>query len=199
MKMEACYNSGKESKSEMRTVSIGIAGKFAVGKNAIINSLLGRNILESYAIVNDSLLRSVKYGAVPKAMITCNDGSRDIVSPEDLTRCVAEISVKACETGKWVEYVDIEYPCAYLENNVKILALSEPYSYNILPQLDALILVLSAASPYSFEEEEFTKSLLNMGNIKKIIFVMNGINLLDPESVDACLSDKKNKIKSKTK
>lgn len=184
--------------------SVGIMGEFKRGKSTVINALLGQDIVPADVVPCSATLNYVRWDTEKRAEIHYKDGSAENVSVEELANYVTKITSESQKTSANVEDAVVYYPCAFCQNGVQIVdtpglndddrmtAISE----NVIPTLDAIIMVITAQSPFSQSEAEFVRNKVMTSDLGRIIFVVNKIDLTDEDERPRLLRHIKERIQS---
>ncbi len=182
--------------------SVGIMGEFKRGKSTVINALLGADIVPSDIVPCSATLNYIRYDTNPNAEVRFKDGSSKNVGVDELSDYVSKITEESERMAATVEDAVVYYPCEFCKNGVQIVdtpglnddermtAISE----NVIPTLDAIIMVLVPDAPFSQSEAEFVRNKLMASDLGKIIFLVNKIDTIDEDDVDRVLAGIKNKI-----
>lgn len=184
--------------------SVGIMGEFKRGKSTVINALLGQDIVPADVVPCSATLNYVRWDAEKHAEINFKDGHSENVSVEELSNYVTKITSESEKTAENVEDAVVYYPCSFCQNGVQIVdtpglnddermtAISE----KVIPTLDAIIMVITAQSPFSQSEAEFVRNKVMTSDLGRIIFVVNKIDLTDEDERPRLLRHIKDKIQS---
>lgn len=173
-----------------RKFSVGVLGEFKRGKSAVINSLLEEEILPSDIVPATATMNRVTYGLEKRAEIIMRDGSVRTIPVDKLTDFVTKITKNSEAQAQEVEEAVVYYPCAFCKNNVDIIdtpGLNDDDRMNkiteeVIPKLDAVIMVLVHGSPFSMSEAEFVRTKLMASTLGRIIFLVNQIDTIRKES-----------------
>lgn len=166
--------------------SVGIMGEFKRGKSTVINALLGEEIAPSDVVPASATLNRITYGLTPKATIVYKDGRRENVPVDKIADYVTKITEGSAATAELVDQAVVEYPCQFCQNNVEIIDTPglndddrmDSISESVIPKLDAVVLVLSANSPFSRSEAEFVRSKLMTSDVTRLIVLVNRIDTI---------------------
>ena len=184
--------------------SVGIMGEFKRGKSTVINALLGQSVVPADILPCSATLNYIRWSAEKSAQIHFKDGSVQTVSVEELTNYVTKITAESEEMAAKVDHAVVQYPCLFCQNGVQIVdtpglndddrmtAISE----QVIPTLDAIIMVLAVDSPFSKSEAEFVRNKVMTSDLGRIIFVVNKIDHIDEDDVDRVLEDIRKRIES---
>lgn len=169
--------------------SVGIMGEFKRGKSTVINALLGEKIAPADVVPASATLNRVTYGLTPKATILYKDGHRESVPVDRIADYVTKITEESAATAALVEQAMVEYPCQFCKNNVEIIDTPglnddermDAISEAVIPELDAVVMVLSADSPFSKSEAEFVRNKLMTSDVTRMIVLVNRIDTIFDE------------------
>ena len=186
------------------TFSVGIMGEFRRGKSTVINALLGQSVVPSDIVPCSATLNYIKWDTNKRAEINFKDGTKKEVSVDELSNYVTKITKESQAMAETVESAVVYYPCTFCQNGVQIIdtpglnddermtAISE----NVIPTLDAIIMVLVPDSPFSQSEAEFVRNKVMASDLGKLIFVVNKIDIVDEDDRPRLLESIKDKIQS---
>ena len=184
--------------------SVGIMGEFKRGKSTVINALLGQKIAPADVVPASATVNRITYGLTPKATILFKDGRRQVVPVDSIKDYVTKITEQSAATAEKVDQAIVEYPCQFCQNNVEIIDTPglndddrmDEVSESIIPELDAVVMVLSADSPFSKSEAEFVRNKLMTSDVSRMIVLVNRIDtILDEDDRVRVLDSIKEKIR----
>ena len=166
--------------------SVGIMGEFKRGKSTVINALLGEEIAPADVVPATAILNRITYGLNPKATIVYKDGHREEVPVDKIADYVTKITEGAAATAETAEQAIVEYPCQFGQNNVEIIDTPglnddermDAISEAVIPTLDAVVMVVSAGSPFSKSEAEFVRNKLMTSDVSRLIVLVNRIDTI---------------------
>ena len=169
--------------------SVGSMGEFKRGKSTVINALLGEKIAPADVVPASATLNRVTYGLTPKATILYKDGHKESVPVEKIADYVTKITEKSAAMAALVDQAIVEYPCQFCKNNVEIIDTPglnddermDAISEAVIPELDAVVMVLSADSPFSKSEAEFVRNKLMTSDVARMIVLVNRIDTIYDE------------------
>lgn len=170
--------------------TVGIMGEFKRGKSTVINALLGQKIAPADVLPASATLNRITYGLTPRATIVFKDGRRQEVPVDSIKEYVTKITDESAAMAQTVELAIVEYPCPFCQNNVEIIDTPglnddermDEISESVIPELDAVVMVLSAIAPFSKSEAEFVRNKLMTSDVSRLIVVVNQIDMvLDEE------------------
>lgn len=167
---------------------IAVFGPFNYGKSTLINAILGNRALPIDIIPTTGAAISVKYGDELKTKITFIDG-REI--NENGTEILKQFAILDGDRRMRddVGSVQVFCPHPFLQNNVELLDLPGTNDREAQDKLvrdklltaDLIIQVLDARQLMTLTEREKLHDWLIDRGIKTIVFVVNFLNLLEPE------------------
>lgn len=184
--------------------SVGIMGEFRRGKSTVINALLGQSIVPSDIVPTSATLNYIKWGTTKRGVVNFKDGTKKEVGIDELSNYITKITAESEKMAETVEDAVVYYPCPFCQNGVQIIdtpglnddermtAISE----NVIPTLDAIIMVLVPDSPFSQTEAEFVRNKVMTSDLGRIIFVVNKIDVVDEDDRSRLLNSIKEKIKT---
>ena len=187
-----------------RVFSVGVMGEFRRGKSTVINALLGRDIVPSDIVPTSATLNCIRWDASPRADILFKNGTSREIPVDDLSKYITKITKESEEVAATVDRSIVYYPCPFCQNGVEIVdtpglnddermtAISE----QVIPTLDAIIMVLVPDSPFSQSEAEFVRTKVMTSDLGRIIFVVNKIDNIRPKERPRLLAHIKEKIET---
>jgi len=135
-----------------------IAGEFNAGKSALVNALLGQKVLPEGATPTTSRVTLVKWGGEPAEQIQ-DEGFAVYTYPLPLLK---ELNI-----------VDTPGTNAIIRRHERL-------TEEFVPRSDLVLFVTSADHPLTESERQFLERILTWG--KKIVFVMNKLDILEDEA-----------------
>lgn len=202
MEPQAQELAGINDRLKNHVFSVGIMGEFRRGKSTVINALLGQDIVPADIVPCSATLNYVRWDANKRAEIHFKDGKTKEVEVEELSQYVTKITKESEAMAANVEDAVVYYPCPFCQNGVQIVdtpglnddermtAISE----NVIPTLDAIVMVIVPDSPFSQSEAEFVRTKVMASDLGRIIFVVNKIDTIDEEDRPRLLESIKTKI-----
>ena len=183
--------------------SVGILGEFKRGKSTVINALLGQEIMPADITPCSATMNRVTYDLTPRAQVNMCDGSHVDIAVEDLAKYVTKLDEDAIAMSEKVEEAIVYYPCRFCQNGVDIVdtpGLNDDermnkITENIVPKLDAVIMVLVADNPFSISEAEFVRNKLMCSDVGRLIFLVNKIDTVRPKDRDKAVNGIREKIR----
>ncbi|MBR0283436.1 MAG: dynamin family protein [Oscillibacter sp.] len=185
------------------TFSVGIMGEFKRGKSTVINSLLERPIMPANVRPATAIMNRVTYGLEPGATILMKDGTSKKIPVDDLENYVTKLTEENEARAAEVEEAVIYYPCPFCQNGVDIIdtpGLNDNERMNqiaeeVIPKLDAVIMVFVPNAPFSMSESDFIRNKLMSSDLSRLIFLVNRMDMLDEEDREPILEEIQVKIK----
>jgi len=136
-----------------------IVGEFNAGKSAFINALLGARVLREGVTPTTAAITRVRYAATA---VELRDGAiLEVGFPLDLLRDVAIVDTPGTNA---------------------ILREHEAITSHFVPRADLVLFVTSADRPFTETERAFMERIRDWG--KKVVVVLNKVDLLSPGQVD---------------
>ena len=202
--MDSYAQSMDDIRERMRSkvFSVGIMGEFRRGKSTVINALLGKEIVPSDIVPTSATLNYIRWGSKPGVNVYFKDGTEQPVGIDELSNFVTKLTPEAEQMAQTVDHAMVHYPCRFCQNGVQIIdtpglnddermtAITE----NIIPNMDAIILVMVPESPFSMSEAEFVRTKLMTSDLGRVIFVMNKIDTVRKADRQRLLDHTKGKI-----
>lgn len=166
--------------------AVGILGEFRRGKSTVINSLLEKEIMPSDILPTSATMNRVTYDLQPHVELYMRDGSVKQIGIDELPRYVTKLSREDEERAALVEEAVVYYPCKFCQNGVDIVdtpGLNDDdrmsrITEEVIPKLDAVIMVVTHDSPFSMSEAEFVRSKLMTSDLSRLMFLVNKIDTI---------------------
>lgn len=189
---------------ESDSFSIAVVGDFNRGKSTFINALLGEQILPSDILPTTAIINRITYRLIPGVKICFQDGREQEIAVCELTNYVTKLTEESEAVAARVKEAIVYYPLPYCQdNNVEIIdtpGLSDgtdmtSVTLSILRQCEIAIMMISAHSPFSINEQNFLTQKLLAKGIRRVLFVVNGIDRFNrPEDAERVVKFIKNRI-----
>lgn len=178
--------SQSREKLESHRFAVGIMGEFKRGKSTVINSLLEQEIMPADILPCSATMNRVTYDMQPHAELRMQDGSVRRIQVEELTDYVTKLTSENESRAADVEEAVVFYPCRFCQNGVDIVdtpGLNDDERMNkiseeIIPKLDAVIMVIVPGSPFSMSESEFVRNKLMSSDLGRLVFLVNKIDTI---------------------
>ncbi len=169
--------------------SVGIMGEFKRGKSTVINSLLEREIMPSDIMPCSATMNRVTYDTEAHVKLRMMDGFIKPIEIDELIDYVTKLTKENESRASEVREAIVYYPCRFCQNGVDIIdtpGLNDDERMNqiceeIIPELDAVIMVIVPGSPFSMSEAEFVRNKLMASDLSRLIFLVNKIDVVRGE------------------
>ncbi|MEW5858081.1 MAG: dynamin family protein [Cyanobacteriota bacterium] len=167
---------------------IAVFGPFNYGKSTLLNALLGNRALPIDLIPTTGAAINVKYGDELHTRITMLDGTEIKENGTDVLKRFAILDDDRRMRSD-VASIEVYCPHSFLKTGVELLDLPgtndrEAQDKLVRDQLltaDLVVQVLDARKLMTLGERENLRDWLLDRGIKKVVFVVNFLNLLEPE------------------
>ncbi len=172
-----------------------VAGEFKRGKSTLINALLGDNVVPTSVLPETVTINKISYGEKTSSTAVLKNGKKARLEQTELKR--KELEKIISELPDEIEYVDI------IQDNDLLKEMSiidtpgvgdifnkfDEQVSDYLKNADALIYVISAASPFSFTEQSFISAAVIPQSFSRIFVVINMADCLEnTENIDKVAS-----------
>ncbi|RGY98898.1 dynamin family protein [Clostridium sp. AM58-1XD] len=166
--------------------AVGIMGEFKRGKSTVINSMLEKEIMPADILPCSATMNRVTYDMQPHVELLMKDNSIKNISIDDLAGYVTKLTGENEARASQVEEAVVYYPCRFCQNGVDIVdtpGLNDDERMNrvteeVIPKLDAVIMVITPDNPFSMSEAEFVRSKLMASDLGRLIFLVNKIDTI---------------------
>ena len=178
-------------KLEQQHMTVSVIGQFKRGKSALVNGILGRDILPVGIVPVTAVVTTVDYGDEEAAVHFAN-GKVEKVAFEEISAFVNEQENRDNHLN--VTKVAIKCRSEFLKRNLTFVdtpgvgSLHEKNSeeaYAFVKESDAVIFTLSVDSPINQIEIDFLKNTRE--HAAKFYFAVNKIDVISPEDLKAYL------------
>lgn len=184
--------------------SVGIMGEFKRGKSTVINALLGREIMPADILPCSATMNRVTYDLQPHAQVIKNDGSVIGIPVDEIADYVTKINDENARRAEMVDEAIVYYPCQFCQNGVDIVDTPglnddermDKISEEIIPKLDAVIMVIVPGAPFSKSEAEFVRNKLMGSDLGRLMFLVNKIDTIRPKDRERAVEDIKKRIQT---
>lgn len=199
---KAIENSRHKLKSHK--FSVGIMGEFKRGKSTVINALLGREIMPADILPATATMNRVTYDLQPHAQVIKNDGSVIEIPVDQISDYVTKTNDENAKRAEMVDEAIVYYPCQFCQNGVDIVDTPglnddermDKISEEIIPKLDAVIMVIVPGAPFSKSEAEFVRNKLMGSDLGRLMFLVNKIDTIRPKERERAVEDIKKRIQT---
>ncbi len=178
-----------------------VVGEFSRGKSTFINALAGELILPVAVRPTTAVISVLKPGPERRATLHWHDASRPPVpialpvvdASKALSTVVTAQNTNATEIAKVV----IDLPLDHLPLPVEIVDTPgvndtckqrEDVTCDYLARADAAIVLLDVQQPLSGSEKEFLEERVMGSDIRKLLFVVNKVDQVDPSLREKALN-----------
>jgi GTP-binding protein EngB required for normal cell division len=161
-----------------------VVGQFKRGKSSLMNAMVGRSLLPTGILPVTSVVTSLRYGPVVRAVIRREGLAMDQPVPIDaLGDYVSERGNPGNRKG--VLGAEVEVPAPFLRRGLRFVdtpGIGSAHEHNtaatlaFLPQADAAIFVTGADGPLSDVELAFLDAVRQ--HVRKLFFVLNKVDLV---------------------
>ncbi|NTW00327.1 MAG: dynamin, partial [Oscillochloris sp.] len=141
-----------------------VAGEFNAGKSSFLNALLGTHVLPEGVTPTTDTITLLQYGDEPSSELR-SSGLRVHTYPADVLR---QLSI-----------VDTPGTNAVIRHH-------EQLTRNYIPRADLVLFATSADRPFTESERNFLALIKEWG--KKIVIILNKIDILSPDELNQVLS-----------
>jgi replication fork clamp-binding protein CrfC len=167
---------------------IAVFGPFNHGKSTLLNAMLGNRTLPIDLIPTTGAAITVKYGTTVRSRIMLVDGTEIYRSGTEVLQQFAVLDGNR-QMRKDVASVEVFCPHPFLETGIEFVDLPGTNDREAQDNLvkdrlfgtDLVIQLLDARKLMTLGERENLRDWLLDRNIKTVIFVVNFLNLLEPE------------------
>ena len=183
--------------------NLAVMGAFKTGKSSLINALMGLRILPADVEPATATINRITYGPQLKAVVNFEDGTKRDVDISDLAGYVTKLTPDGASRADQIEEAVVYSPVVICQNHVDIIdtpGLNDEEKLtrktnSILKNVDAVIVTISARSPFEQTDRDFVCQLIKSENINNIVFVVTFIDTLRGKNdCDRLIADIKNRI-----
>lgn len=184
-----------------------VIGEFSRGKSALLNSILGRDLIMSKNAPSTPIVIRINYGETPHARLVFRDGREDQIASIDAFRSEYQLSVEDVDDGrksgnetkisfdrfKDIDHAVLAYPLELCRYGVELIdspglnhdATRSNRTQRYLQEVDAVIMVLDATQLLNDREIHVIENILYPLGLQNIFFVINKWNLIDEAVLNA--------------
>jgi ribosome biogenesis GTPase A len=178
-----------------------VIGEFSRGKSALLNAILGRDLIKSKSAPSTPIVIRINYGETPQARLVFQDDREDQVVSIEAFRSEYQLSVEDVDDGrnfgsesrvsfdrfKDIDHAVLEYPLELCRHGVELIdtpglnhdATRSNRTRKYLQEVDAVIMVLDATQLLNDREVNVIENVLHPLGLNNIFFVVNKWNLID--------------------
>lgn len=161
---------------------IAVVGEFKRGKSTLINALIGREVLPADVLPCSATLNRITYGLQPSVKLHFGgDEARvETIGIDELEDYVTKLTPESEKRAADIKEAVVHFPLTYCRDKADIIdtpglnderAMTD-VTLQVLPEVDAAILVILAQSPFSSYEAAFLNRLLTH-DLGRVMFVVN--------------------------
>lgn len=199
--LDACAKLIKSKKYCMAVV-----GEFRRGKSSLINALLGLKVLPADVTPTTATINRITFGTEPEVSIYYKDGTKEKIAIEELQNYVTKLSDEQEERASRIREAVVSYPTVICQNHVDIIdtpGLNDDESMTgitlqLLNDIDAVLVAVSALSPFSEVEKGFVADLIARETISDVVFVVTFIDQVEDEDLPRLLENIRQRIQQNT-
>ena len=170
------------------SLRITVFGPFNYGKSTLLNALLGEKALPIDLVPTTGAAITVTYGAELTSCITLTDGTVLKEAGTDLLQRYATLDEQR-HMRQEVAAVAVECPHPFLRTGVELVDLpgtddreaQNDLVYTKLQETDVVIQLLDGRKLMTLTEREHLRDWLLERGITTVLFVVNFLNLMEPE------------------
>jgi len=170
------------------TLRITVFGPFNYGKSTLLNALLGEKTLPIDLVPTTGAVITVSYGATLTSRISLADGTTLEAPGTDLLKRYAILDDQR-HMRQDVTAVEVQCPHPFLQSGVELVdlpgtddhAIQNELVHTQLLEADAVIQLLDGRKLMTLTEREHLRDWLLERKITTVIFVVNFLNLMEPE------------------
>lgn len=206
LEMEENQRSIDQSRKKLaeHKFSVGIMGEFKRGKSTVINALLGAEIMPADILPCTATMNRVTYDLTPHAQVISSDGSVTEVPVDQIKDYVTKLNEESDKRSESVDEAIVYYPCKFCQNGVDIVDTPglndddrmDRISEQVIPKLDAVIMVVVPGAPFGKSEADFVRNKLVGSDLGRLIFLVNKIDTIRPKERERCVQDIRNRIQT---
>jgi len=214
--ISSMYSTGHELSIKIREIAdrattnhykVAVIGEFKRGKSSLINALVGTELMPTDILPMTAVNTHLIYSDEQKIIIQYKDGTTKTSTLEQLINFATKYDKDKEEQAQLISRVEVHYPSVFCKNHIEIIdtpglndneKMTET-TLNVLGEIDAAIMVISARSPLSETEQNLILTLIKEQGIHHIVFVVTHIDTIsdDPEDQDRLINFIKTRITTK--
>lgn len=168
---------------------VAFIGEFNKGKSSLINALLGTDILPMDILPMTASVIRIRYGTSRKIYVHYKDGRIEEHSLSELEDFATKDTDERARVAATVSEVEVKFPSSLGRNHIEIFdtpglnddAATTKHTLSVIGRIDAAVVVISAKFPISDTEQKLIINLIRASNIRRIIFAVTYIDLLESE------------------
>nr|WP_122013264.1 dynamin family protein [Maliibacterium massiliense] len=172
-----------------RTYNVAVMGEFRRGKSSLINALLGLKVLPADVTPTTATINRITFGTEPEVVLHFKDARSQRIRIDELQDYVTKITEEQEKVARSIREAVVYYPTVICQNHVDIIdtpglnddADMTQTTIGLLHEIDAVIVAVSALSPFSQSESSFVADLIASPSVHNIVFVITFIDQIEPE------------------
>lgn len=184
---------------------VAVIGEFKRGKSSLVNALLGTDVLPTDILPMTAVITRVTYGESKKISVRYKDGHTEERTVEQLIDFATKYDEAKAQTAKSIQEIQVSYPSVFCKNHIEIIdtpgmnddEAMTAVTLSVLGEIDAAVMVVSAAAPLSMTERSLVLTMIAEQGIRHIVFVITHIDVVsdEEEEKDRLLSFFGNRIR----
>ncbi len=182
---------GLRRKIADRVFRVAVAGEFSSGKSALINALLGENLLPTGLEACTAVVTRIRHALPdeePGVFVSFRKSGRRRIERDGLR---AHLTFEADGSDDAPVEAEVLLPAGtFLDHGIELVdtpgvndpdARGEQVTLGFLPQADAIVFLTHAARAFKQSELEFLRDRIGEQDRERVLFVVNACDLLDDE------------------
>jgi hypothetical protein len=166
-------------------------GEFSRGKSALINAMLGRQVLPSWATPTTAILTEVHWGEEPRALVYHRDDEETpIVVDVDQLASYITVDEDDEDAENPYHHAVVEWPLEVCRQGVTCIDspglndsdVREEITLAFLHETDVMVFVIDCTVAMSMSERYFLQRQALASGTQDLFFVGNKINLIEEEA-----------------
>ena len=167
------------------------AGEFSRGKSTILNAIAGENILPAKQTPCTGMITMISNGTPSGVTVHYEDGRphKELTVKEFCEEYELKTKDQGVDQDRFsgIDRAEIKYPIDWLGEGVELIdspgLKDEPLrtmrTVNYLEKVDAVVMVLSAAQPFTEDEMKFIRDELHPRRLRNLFFLVNYWDFLE--------------------
>lgn len=168
---------------------VAVIGEFKRGKSSLVNALLGTDVLPTDILPMTAVITRVAYGESKKISVRYKDGHTEERTVEQLIDFATKYDEAKAQTAKSIQEIQVSYPSVFCKNHIEIVdtpgmnddEAMTAVTLSVLGEIDAAVMVVSAAAPLSMTERSLVLTMIAEQGIRHIVFVITHIDVVSDE------------------
>ncbi len=171
---------------------VAVIGEFKRGKSSLVNALLGTDVLPTDILPMTAVITRVTYGESKKISVRYKDGHTEERTVEQLIDFATKYDEAKAQTAKSIQEIQVSYPSVFCKNHIEIIdtpgmnddEAMTAVTLSVLGEIDAAVMVVSAAAPLSMTERSLVLTMIAEQGIRHIVFVITHIDVVSDEEAE---------------